>query len=984
MAETDNREPSDLDPVISDAVRDEMTRRNHAMHQLHLWFGRRPNVMARIATFLALTNGADSDSELIQALSQPEPLPLVLTLARKRIEEVLFKTTSGSSSSHNLDGVIPLVLDPFAGGGSIPFEAIRLGCEVSAGELNPLGAAILRGTVDYPARWGSPSVDVGSGRPWRGLSEEFAYWFQALRAEVRTRWETLYPKGGLTHFLWLRQVNCQNPECGVLVPLSEEVPLDVASNGSTQVLQAAWGKDRPYFQIVESDRRPHRTRGTSCPRCGSAISRDALAAQKPIANEATLAAIAHREPKQTIWEIAESGSQAEDICWKLSPSLQSRLDELMGSDVGCATRQALPSHAASEMIRQGATTFSELFSPRQLLAALELLDAMLSVQSQMRNEGMAEQHTEAVSTYFAFGLGYLIQHNCVLTSWNPRLRRSMGAFALQAYHFQRDFIEVDPTLLLDRWFENVKFALADLVQLKSPATVFEASAQNIPFEDNRFDAVVTDPPYFDNISYADLSDFFWVWESRLVAPKTSNLFAPKSADFGVTASSVRLASVEQYEDGLRDSFRECFRVLKPARFFCMILTAKLRAHFDAYVALSEAAGFELVNIRRIATSRRIREEIEGEASEATYLVYLRKPASPAEHQGLAADAEVLLQLVDQDRPVMYEAVAQLLVEQLDPIDIERIVPDGSKGTVIERIQEVLAECNPKDLLRNQLGTATIRRLAKDKGLISDEDRETDPLDALLLHFGFRIPNPGSMRGVRQVIDLLHRNASKLQQTSELDQIIGTFTEGAMLVEQMIKRGVYGWARIAFRENAEQSLKKILVDAGKPDADLSRLSFGHYLDLFERLPDTISQSDFANRVNQKFGRTHIYLPGRPKGNSLMDRLRKVVSARNKVAHNKEDLVALRGELSTVLESAGELVRELAAVHAIPRIGVVFEQVQDMWGRLTYRIRLDDGTVFEGTFSTELKLGDEYFFFGSEVNPKPVDPLLIRVEDIGRIP
>jgi len=970
MSEKDAVEYDDLDPSIGESLQRHL--RVSQSLDLHRWFGRRPLALTRVATYLALIGGVDANSEILSALATSTLDDSTLASASRRIRDALIDNID-LGSDQNPSDLFPTVLDPFAGGGSVPIEAIRLGCRATAGELNPLGAAILRATVAYPCQFATEEANgkqLSSRYRWKGLLPEFENWFTRFQSDVLTRWSKIYPDGNaIIYWLWIRQARCPNVSCGTVFPLAPVVNLD---SGQFNLEFQNTNSQSP-FAIVAVTEKNNRIRDVVCSNCGTVVTNNDLKSQKILQIPPILAATARRSGRQLTWQASPPDDSSH-----LTTQASYRLAELLRGSLGRSLKRRLPHVVAATLIQMGAESFESLFSPRQLLTNLELSDAVAAIRESMVQEGMARDHVTALTTYFAFSLGSIVPDHCIQTGWNSSTGQPWGAYGRPGcYSLRKDFVERLPKPLLERWFNSTRGALAELTKLTSSATVLENNAEKLPLADNSFDAIVTDPPYFDNIPYSALTDFLWVWEAPHIGSASEQVFIRANSELEGLVTDDGDAFDDQYRAGLQNCFRECFRVLKPGRVLCLILTAKSRTHFESFIKLSETAGFELVSIKRIPRPERFSAGVDN----GTFLVYLRKPTSPSEHRGLATDAAVVLERFDQGQPVKFEAVSQLFAEHLEPEDIEEIVPPGSKGSTIERLQEAVAKGDPRELLERNLGRHTLRKIAREKGLLQDGDKQSNPVDALLAYFGFRIPPPGKVEGVQQAIDILRRTASRLRQSTEVNQVSGLVSEGTSQVESSIKRGVFGWAQIAFGEKAGETLTRLLVNSGKTTVNLSRLSFGDYLTLFEALPDEISQSNFAERVRQKFGRSHIYLPKKPKNNSLGDRIRKVINVRNRVAHQSEDLMSLLEEFTSVLEMAADLMRELAFEHAIPRVGVVLDEIRDMWGRLTYRLQLDDGTVFEGTFSHKLELGHEYFFFGSEVNPRPVDPILIPVDKMG---
>ncbi|WP_437191097.1 hypothetical protein [Planctomicrobium sp. SH527] len=835
--------------------------------------------------------------------------------------------------------------------------------------MNPVAVEILQATLSTPVELCGKDTSTSSDYHWLGLVPEFEKWYSELISEVLPRWKRIYSAESGKHLIWAWSVPCPNPACCSTVPLRQSV---VVSSKKLEMHATVDGK-QIHFKPVGASKGTRQSRKPQCLSCGydipEALVQDAIQSSRQVIPVAAI-----NDVGEIIdWDSADSSPSDP---WNLTEEEHKRLKTLLRSETGRRLEKPLPEQASESLSRYGLVKFADLFSPRQLLTGLELADTIEGLKGRMLQEGMPEHKAKALTTYFSFGLGCVMQFNSLLSDWNPTKRHPQSAFSHLSYSFKRTFVESKIESLLAGWYGQVRDALQILTKLPAPASVIQANAESLPFSDESFDAIVTDPPYFDNVPYASLADFFWRWEGAFSTNQSQLSFNDPDTTLEALAITAPDEFAHRYEVGLTNCFRECFRVLKPGRLMCLVLTTPNKPHFDSYVGFSEAAGFEIVSVKSIdhVESRAVGLKIE------TYLIFFRKPETPDKHFGLATNSEVVLRRVDEGKPVKYEALAKLLAENLEREDIEDVVPHGSRGSDVERLQEALAQSNPKVLLEKCLGKGVIRRLAKGYDLLSDGGSPAQPVEALLSYFGFRVPAPGSTTGVHQVSELLRLYSSRLRSATNESEVTGLFLEATNQIEMLVKRGVYGWARMAFGESCDEILKSILDSEANSHVDLSRLSFGHYLRLFQELPDKIASSDFAESVRQKLGRSHIYLPKKPKKNSLIDRLNEVVQARNKVAHNKEELFPLRVPLSDILERSVSLVREMAAEHAIPQCGLVTEEVSDMWGRRSYKIQLDDGTTFEGTFSGQLDLGAEYFFFGSETNPKPVDPFLIAISTV----
>jgi hypothetical protein len=440
------------------------------------------------------------------------------------------------------------------------------------------------------------------------------------------------------------------------------------------------------------------------------------------------------------------------------------------------------------------------------------------------------------------------------------------------------------------------------------------------------------------------------------------------------------------------AFREIFRTLKPGRQLCLFFSVKASGSFQEYIDLCQEAGFEFVDVRSLSESVR---QLQGpsDTTSVTYLIYLRKPLPEQSREPLqVAEARVLLEAADAGRPVLYAALAEMIAKNLSEEDVLELLPSGGRGNRIEQLMEVIAQRDPRELLEECFGRAGVRRLAGEVGFAT-KGAASSPIETLLTHYGFAIPSPCKrFPGVTQVRDQLQRLAKRILQADELAEVTGPFLDGCMSVERLLRVSIWGWARLLFGNSVDDHLLATLREEIKDPAkhfDLKRLSFGLILALFRQLPDHVARLPEAAIVERKFGRKHPYAP-RDKKTKFAERLDDIVVFRNKVEHNKDNyklgtpIHQLREDLSGVLTRAGQLVVDLAEGHAIPRVAEPFLEIRDKWNRMTYRLNLDDGSDLEARFSCPLNLGKAYLYFSGNVNPTPVDPLVLQADDLGDIP
>jgi adenine-specific DNA methylase len=229
------------DMIDTEACRERTIRHGH-ISLLHRWWARRPNVLARIATYLAITQEQSPSLDFLAALGVVSPNASTLAEACSRVRDAswrwaLRESQLGTMSDLFEVGAIsplpPRVLDPFAGGGSIPMEASRLGCHAYAGDLSPVAYRILRATIQYPAKLiaaDARSPGNGDDGKWSGLVPELRHWADEVEQRAGRRLAGLFPPDPNTgdhvdRYFWFMFLRCQSPAYGTAYPMRHSLGL---------------------------------------------------------------------------------------------------------------------------------------------------------------------------------------------------------------------------------------------------------------------------------------------------------------------------------------------------------------------------------------------------------------------------------------------------------------------------------------------------------------------------------------------------------------------------------------------------------------------------------------------------------------------------------------------------------------------------------------------------------------------------------------
>ena len=545
-----------LEAINKESAREKSIRHGHPL-TLHLWWARRPLAACRAVLFASLVDDpsslpeqfpteADQDKERQRLFRLIEKLVLWENSNNRAVLDEahaeILKSTGGNP---------PPIYDPFCGGGSIPLEAQRLGLEAHASDLNPVAVLITKALIEIPPKFaGQPPVNPaaktkmsGQGM-WtgaRGLADDVRYYGQWMRDRAVERIGYLYPKvklpkehgGGeatVIAWVWARTVVCPNPACGAQMPLVRSFALSTKTSKRAWVEPVAEHATRTIrFETRSGNGTPPEgtvsRRGARCLLCGTAVPLD------HIREEGRQGRIGTR-----LMAIAAEGNR-ERLFLAPSPAHEEIAQSACAKDV---PESALPEQALGFRVQlYGMTKHRQLFTPRQLAALTTFSDLVSEAAATAISHGATREYASALATYLAMGVSRSTDYWSSLCIWrsDPKNLGVGHVFARQVLQMIWDFAEANPVSESSgNWSNNVEWTAKALdslaggtagIAFQLDATAAKASSAIIS----------TDPPYYDNIGYADLSDFFYVWLRRslstiypdlfstLLVPKTQELVA---------------------------------------------------------------------------------------------------------------------------------------------------------------------------------------------------------------------------------------------------------------------------------------------------------------------------------------------------------------------------------------------------------------------------------------------------------------------------
>ena len=623
-----------LEDINREAAREKSIRHGHPS-TLHLWWARRPLAACRAVLFASLVDDpsecvaelmADAakrraaekalapqrklwearktlfDKAQAAKISAPEPGPepkleeVIVETERERLFDIIRELVKweNSNDDRTLNKARAEILRS-TGGGSIPLEAQRLGLEAHASDLNPVPVLINKALIEIPPKFaGKPPVNPDSRKKlsasgsWKGaagLAEDIRYYGQWMRDEAEKRVGHLYPKVKLPKehgegeatviaWLWARTVASPNPAAkGAHVPLVRSFWL------CTKAAKRTW-VEPVVDQSTMTYRFEVRT-GTGEPRAGT-VSRNGgvcILTETPI----PLSYIREQGKAQRmgakLMAIVVEGDRRRVY---LSPT------EAHESSATCTTptdvpEAELPKEALGFRVQNyGMTKHRLLFTNRQLTGLMTLCNLIGEVHQKVKESGGDESYANALATYLAFSLSKGANYWSAICTWHQAAEKLVSTFGLPVMPMTWDYTEANPfSDSSGNWMLGIEQAAKAVTNVPAMGSgrAFQSDAAQ-PHQPSRPWLVSTDPPYYDNVPYADLSDFFYIWLrkslggiypellSTVLVPKARELIAEPFRHGG------KVAAQKFFETGLNEVFRQIHASSSPEYPFTVFYAFK--------------------------------------------------------------------------------------------------------------------------------------------------------------------------------------------------------------------------------------------------------------------------------------------------------------------------------------------------------------------------------------------------------------------------
>ena len=439
-------------------------------------------------------------------------------------------------------GTKPLVVDPFAGGGSIPLEALRVGADTFAGDLNPVAVLLNKVVLEYIPKYG------------KRLSDEVRKWGEWIKKEAEKELAKFYPKDpdGSTPiaYLWARTINCEGPGCGAKIPIISDCFLAKRRDFNIILQFVTNLKNKTVnIDIVEQSKAKTVPEGTvrrssvTCPICN--YTTPAPNVRKQFHNreggtkDAQLLVVVTSTKGNKTRSYREATTRDMQIVQTAQKSVASLLHKPDGlSPIPNETLPYLRSIFNVNLL--GVTQWGQLFTARQALQLATFSQIIRRVSQKISDQELST----AVCSCLGVVLDKMADFHTSLSSWISVGEKIGHTFGRQALGIIWDYAEANPFADIsgswDRCISYLSEVIENNICIPQEGDVQQFSATENPLPDDSVAAVITDPPYYDLIPYADLSDFFYVWLKRTIGDTHRKLFGNSVSHIGRSSCRVRV------------------------------------------------------------------------------------------------------------------------------------------------------------------------------------------------------------------------------------------------------------------------------------------------------------------------------------------------------------------------------------------------------------------------------------------------------------
>jgi putative DNA methylase len=509
------------------------------------WWTRKPLIVSRAVTLLSLAPSSVSVETIKQHLHlNSQKRAFKYSPKRSDFEKAVQKSFDGLK-----------VLDPFAGAGNLMFEPARLGLDCTVLEYNPVAYLVLKATFEYPAKYGSK------------LADDVKHYGNEVIKRAEKELGGLYRRDGrkALHYLWCWCIRC--PYCGQRIPLTNNMWLDKKRKIGYKIIPTEDGDFKIEIgTLTDKERSSYTQKGGKavCIKCRNAINYEQMVKDIAERKDKEMVVVVVKDIKGKNYELpTDQDRKGFDAARR---KLREEWERLINEDL--IPQEEMKEYELFRVTNYGFRKWYEIFTERQLLVVCTLLKAIKEVCSEISDRGYAK----SIVTYLGFMLCKHIDYNSIGTSWNTSHEKITDALAFRSPRFCYNFVETNP---FEKTSGSLISSLRDIVDAVKFAynnnshvdVIFGSALHLADLFTDKFDIVLTDPPYLNDVPYGEVSEFFYVWLVRLLKEYYPELphRVPLEEDLvfskGRFGGSESLA-MEFYKRGMEASFNNIYNVLK--------------------------------------------------------------------------------------------------------------------------------------------------------------------------------------------------------------------------------------------------------------------------------------------------------------------------------------------------------------------------------------------------------------------------------------
>jgi adenine-specific DNA methylase len=752
-----------LTAIDIESEKDMESGRYHALRSLHKWFAARPTPAARLSV-LASAYPDKIDSDYLLKLMQVGPSAMESDISEYVQNRYAEPTGSGTLDDHYgypnpntqspteseltefhevvrdaWGGELPVILDPTAGRGIIPFEAMRYGFDTKANELNPVPSLILKIALEYAPKVG----DIG---------QELREWRDKIHSEAKENIESYYPTENSEREIMNSAVtyiiNCD--ACGGEIPLVRRWWLHEKS-GSGDAIRPIYDDGSVRYEHVEVDDEsnldfdpsdgPLTRQEAVCPHC------EVTAEDEDIQDK-----IRSGEFKYSIYGV---NYKMSDDSWhfragsEIDRKAMDKAAERVDSDFELMTFMSEPIDVSSRITdptSYGMEEWRDIFTPRQLVTHFEYYRAYKKFVPEIK-ERHDEDTARAIQTILTFPLCKCVDHNSRLSVW--RVSRGYGAniFGENNFAFKRMF--VDNNISSDRrgFIKHSNHAIesyekiASYVREREPSDVASTDAANLSsiWDEESVDIAVVDPPYYSSIMYAELSDLFYSLQKNYLSDEYPDLFDSKLTNKNdeAVANPYRFEGIangeeskdnladEFYEQKMEEIFSEVYELLSPGGVLTVMFTHRDMEAWDTLTTGLINSGFTITASHPIKTEMKDRVGLRSKASvDSSILLIGRKQKTDIE----SMDETTLWEEVREEFQTVAAEEAKDIIQSGYTIS-KTDMAIATYGPTLQRFAEAFPVVNKKgDKIRPRDALGEARKAVT--SVIAEEFLNTEGVDQL--------------------------------------------------------------------------------------------------------------------------------------------------------------------------------------------------------------------------------------------------------------